>query len=69
MGEMRNAYEILVGITEGKRPFGRTSSRWEDNIGMDPREIVSKSMDWLHFAQDRDHWRGLVNTEMNPRVS
>jgi hypothetical protein len=38
MEEMRNAYNILVGIPEGKRPFGRPRRRWE-NIRMDVREI------------------------------
>jgi hypothetical protein len=28
MGEMRNAYSILVGKAEGKRPLGRPRSRW-----------------------------------------
>jgi hypothetical protein len=27
MGEMRNAYSILVGNTEGKRPYGRLAQR------------------------------------------
>jgi hypothetical protein len=35
MGEMRNAYSILVGKPKGKRPFGRPRCRWEDNIRMD----------------------------------
>jgi hypothetical protein len=39
MGQMRNAYSILVGKYEGKRPFGRPRHRWEDNIIMDLREI------------------------------
>jgi hypothetical protein len=38
MGEKRNAYRILVGIPEGKRPLGR-SRRRVDNIKMDLREI------------------------------
>jgi hypothetical protein len=38
MGEVRNAYNILVGKPEGKRPLGRPSRRWEDNITMDLRE-------------------------------
>jgi len=33
--EMRNAYKILVGKPERKRPRGRPRSRWEDNIKMD----------------------------------
>jgi hypothetical protein len=32
MGEMRNAYDILVGNLELKRPLGRPRHRWEDNI-------------------------------------
>jgi len=31
MGEMRKAYNILVGKPEGKRPLGRTRHRWEEN--------------------------------------
>jgi hypothetical protein len=39
MGEMRNAYRILVGNPEGKRTLGRPKRRWVDNIKMDLREI------------------------------
>jgi hypothetical protein len=35
----RNAYRILVGKPEGKRPLGRPRHKWEDNIRMDLREI------------------------------
>jgi hypothetical protein len=38
-GVKRNAYRILVGKTEGKRPLGRPRSRWVDNIKMELREI------------------------------
>jgi hypothetical protein len=34
-GEMRNVYKIFIGEPEGKKPFGRTNRRWEDNIKMD----------------------------------
>jgi hypothetical protein len=34
-GERKNAYRILVGKLEGKRPLGRTRRRWVDNIKMD----------------------------------
>jgi hypothetical protein len=39
MGEKRNAYKILVGMPEGKRPLGRPRRRWMNNIKMDLRGI------------------------------
>jgi hypothetical protein len=35
MREKRDAYRILVGMLEGKRPLGRPRRRWDDNIKMD----------------------------------
>jgi hypothetical protein len=63
MGAKRNAYRILVGKPEGKSPLGRPRRRWVDNL----REIGWKSGDWIDLAQDRDHWRALVNTVMKLR--
>jgi hypothetical protein len=39
MGEKWNAYRILVGKREGKRPLGRPRRRWAGNIKTDIREI------------------------------
>jgi hypothetical protein len=39
MGEVKGAYNILVGRPEGKTPLGRPSRSWEENIKMDLREI------------------------------
>jgi hypothetical protein len=39
MGEVRGAYNILVGRPEGRRPLGRPRRRWEDNVKMDVTEI------------------------------
>jgi hypothetical protein len=65
---MRNAYTIFVGKPEGKKLLGGHGCKWEDNIGMDLREIGSEVVNWIHLAQDRDQWRALVNTTMNPQV-
>jgi hypothetical protein len=59
------AYSILVGRPEGRRPLGRPRHRWEDNIRMDLWEIGFGDVDWIHWAQDRDRRRALVNTVMN----
>jgi hypothetical protein len=32
MGEMRNAYEVLIKKAEGMRPLGRSRHRRMDNI-------------------------------------
>jgi hypothetical protein len=67
MGEVRGAYNILVGRHEGRRPLGRPRRRWED-IKMDLREIGFGDVDWIHWAQNRERWRALLNTVMNFRV-
>ena len=61
-------YRVLVGKPEGKRPLGRPSHRWEDNIKMDFQEVRCVAMDWIRLAQDRDRWWALVNAVMNLRV-
>jgi hypothetical protein len=68
MGEKRNAYRILVGKPDGKRPLGRSRRRWVDNIKIDLREIGWAGMNWIDLARDRNQWRALVNTVMNFRV-
>jgi hypothetical protein len=69
MVEMRNAYEILVGKPEGKRPFGRPRRGWEDKITMDLRGIGWERVDWINVAQNWGQWRALKNTVMNLRVT
>ena len=40
IGKSRNAYGVLVGKPEGKKPLGRSRRSWEDNIKMDLRRRV-----------------------------
>jgi len=39
MGERGGAYKILVVIPEARRPLGRSTRRWENNIKMDLQEV------------------------------
>jgi hypothetical protein len=67
-GAKRNAYRIVLGRPEGKRPPGRPRRRWVANIKMDLGEIDWGGTDWIDLAQDREQWRALVNAVMNIRV-
>ncbi|KAJ4439937.1 hypothetical protein ANN_08068 [Periplaneta americana] len=70
MGESRNAYRVLVGRPEGKRPLGRPRRKWEDNIKMDLREVGYDDRDWINLAQDRDRWRAYTGfVRGGPRIS
>jgi len=46
MGEKRGGYRVLLGKSEGKRPLGRPTRKWEDNIklsemvGMDSIDLA-----------------------------
>jgi len=49
VGKIRNAYRILVGKSEGKRPLGRPRCESEDNVRIDLREIAWESVDRTHL--------------------
>jgi hypothetical protein len=68
MRKKRNAYMILVGKPEGKRPLGRPTRRCVDNINMDIGKIGWDGVDWIDMAQDREQSRALVNTVLKLRV-
>jgi hypothetical protein len=65
MGEKRNAYRLLVGKPEGKRPLGRPRHRWVDNIRVDFGEVGWGDVVWIGLAKDRNRWRALVNSVLN----
>jgi hypothetical protein len=69
MGEKRNAYRILVGKPEGKRPLVRPRRRWVDNIKIYLRDTGWDGVDWNDMAQDREQWKDFVNTVLNFRVT
>jgi hypothetical protein len=64
-GEKRNAYRLLVGKPEGKRPLGRPRLRRVDNIRMHLGEVEWGDADWIGLAQDRNRWRALVNSVLS----
>ena len=39
IGEKRDVYRVLKGKPDGRRPLGRSRSRWEDNINIDLQEV------------------------------
>jgi hypothetical protein len=63
-----DVHSVLVGKPDGKRPLGRPTRRWEDNIKIDLQEVGGSCGDWLELAQDRDRWWALVGRVRNLRV-
>ena len=68
MEQHRNAYRVLVGKSERRRPLGRPRRRWKDSIKIDLREVGCDPGDWTDLAEDRDQWRAYVRAVMNLRV-
>jgi len=65
IGGIRNAYEILVGKPEGKKPLEDLGAEGRIILERISREIGWECMDWMLLAQDRDQWWSLVNMHMN----
>jgi hypothetical protein len=61
MREERGVHRVLVGKPERKRPLGRPTHRWEDNIKTELQEVGVGCEDWMELAQDRDRWRELLD--------
>jgi hypothetical protein len=51
MGEKGNVYGLLIGKPEGKRPLGRLTCRWIDDIKMDLLDIGLGDVDWIGLDQ------------------
>jgi hypothetical protein len=46
-GDKRNAFRVMMGKSERKRPVERPKDRWEDNIKMKLKEIGWGGMDCI----------------------
>jgi hypothetical protein len=53
IGEKRNAYRLLVGKPEGRRPLGRPRCKRFVNIRMDIVEVGWGDVDGIGLARDR----------------
>jgi hypothetical protein len=52
--ELIQAFRLLMGKPEGKRPLGRPRRRWVDNIRIDLGEVGWVGVDWNGLAKDRN---------------
>jgi hypothetical protein len=59
-------HEASMGEREMRKKLGRSRRRWKNNIIMDLTEILREGVDRMHLAQDREQWRILVNTVIEP---
>ena len=64
MEDGRSAFKILTEKPTGTRPLGRPRRR-EENTRMD---LEKNAGNWVDSTQDRDYWRAIVNSALNPRV-
>jgi hypothetical protein len=58
-----------VGKPEGKKPLRRPKRRWVDNIKIDHNEMRWDDVNCIDLAQDRDQWRVVVKTVIEPSGS
>jgi hypothetical protein len=54
--EKMNAYRVLVGKREGKRPLGRHRHRQENKIKVNFVELGWGGMEWFLLALDCNQW-------------
>jgi hypothetical protein len=47
---MRHENTVFVGKPEAKRPFGKLSCTWEDNIKMNLQKGRCENVDPIHLA-------------------
>jgi hypothetical protein len=52
-----------------RKPLGRPTRGWKNNIKMYFKAMGYEGVDWIHLPQERDQWQALVNTVINLQVS
>ena len=57
---------MLTGSLTGKRPLGRQRRRWEDNLGMDFKEIGINTINWFDSVQDRKYLENSCQCAIEP---
>jgi hypothetical protein len=53
IGQKENAYNILVGGTEGKSTLGKFRHRSEDRTKVDLGDSVWEDVNWIHLRQEK----------------
>jgi hypothetical protein len=59
-------FDTLSFFECNDRQFERYRLRNEDKIKKHLHEIEEEFVNWIHLVQDRDRWRAVVKTVMNP---
>jgi hypothetical protein len=67
-GKKQYANKLMVSKPEGRRPLGRRTRRWVDNIKTDLGKIEWGDVDWICLTRDRKMWRALVKAVVDLRV-
>jgi hypothetical protein len=67
--DRRFAHRVLMGRSEGRRPFETPRHIYYDFIKIDLQEVEWGENDWIDVAVDRDSWRALVNAAMSLRLT
>jgi hypothetical protein len=54
VGNIRNTYILLIGYPSAKRPRGRPTHAWKDNLKWILTGMGFGDVEWFHTAQERD---------------
>ena len=68
MEKSRNSFKILASKLTGKRPLGRPTHRWDDNVRMASKVIGINTRNCVDSALSRNYWRVLANVALNRRI-